>query len=82
MIAITAALVCSAAGGCPGLVVLAFLILVATRMVLMFSFPDFFMLAVFGFVLVSRLARGTMLLGLTPTALGWARAREIEPLRS
>lgn len=70
MSAITAALVCSAAGGFFGLLALALMLPVARELVLMFSYPDFFMLALFGLAVIARLARGSMVLGLISVLLG------------
>jgi putative tricarboxylic transport membrane protein len=70
MSAITAALTCSAAGGFFGLIALALMLPLARELVLMFSYPDYFMLALFGLAVIARLARGSMVLGLISVLLG------------
>ena len=69
-VAITAAMVCSALGGMIGLVVLDLIIPLARRLILMFSYPDFFMLAVFGLTIIAVVTRGNTFRGLISALLG------------
>jgi len=68
--AITAAMVCSALGGLVGLVVLDLMIPVARKLILAFSYPDFFMLAVFGLTVIAAVTRGNTFRGLISALFG------------
>lgn len=68
--AITAAMVCSALGGLVGLVVLDLMIPVARKLILAFSYPDFFMLAVFGLTVIAVVTRGNTFRGLLSALFG------------
>lgn len=68
--AITAAMFCSALGGMIGLVVLDLMIPLARRLVLMFSYPDFFMLAVFGLTVIAVVTQGNTFRGLISAFFG------------
>lgn len=68
--AITAAMVCSALGGLIGLVALDLMIPIARRLILAFSYPDFFMLAVFGLTVIATVTRGNTFRGLMSALLG------------
>lgn len=68
--AITASMFCSALGGLVGLVVLDLMIPVARRLILAFSYPDFFMLAVFGLTVIAAVTRGNTFRGLISALFG------------
>ncbi len=68
--AITAAMICSALGGLVGLVALDLLLPVARKLILAFSYPDFFMLAVFGLTMIAAVTRGNTFRGLISALLG------------
>ncbi len=68
--AITAAMIASALGGLVGLVALDLLLPVARKLILAFSYPDFFMLAVFGLTIIAAVTRGNTFRGLISALLG------------
>jgi putative tricarboxylic transport membrane protein len=68
--AITAAMVCSALGGLVGLVALDLMLPVARKLILAFSYPDFFMLAVFGLTIIAAVTKGNTFRGLMSALLG------------
>lgn len=68
--AITAAMVCSALGGLVGLVALDLILPLARNLILAFSYPDFFMLAVFGLTIIAAVTRGNTFRGLMSGLLG------------
>jgi putative tricarboxylic transport membrane protein len=68
--AITAALVCSALGGLAGLVALDLMLPLARTLILAFSYPDFFMLAVFGLTIIAAVTKGNTFRGLMSGLLG------------
>ncbi len=68
--AITASMFCSALGGLVGLVVLDLMIPVARKLILAFSYPDFFMLAVFGLTVIAVVTRGNTFRGLISALFG------------
>lgn len=68
--AITAAMICSALGGLVGLVALDLLLPVARKLILAFSYPDFFMLAVFGLTIIAVVTRGNTFRALISALLG------------
>ncbi len=68
--AITAAMFCSALGGLVGLVVLDLMIPVARKLILAFSYPDFFMLAVFGLTVIASVTQGNTFRGLISALFG------------
>jgi putative tricarboxylic transport membrane protein len=68
--AITAAMICSALGGLVGLVALDLILPVARKLILAFSYPDFFMLAVFGLTIIAAVTRGNTFRGLISALLG------------
>ena len=68
--AITAAMVCSALGGLLGLVALDLLLPVARTLILAFSYPDFFMLAVFGLTIIAAVTKGNTFRGLISALFG------------
>lgn len=68
--AITAAMICSALGGLAGLVALDLLLPVARKLILAFSYPDFFMLAVFGLTIIAVVTRGNTFRALISALLG------------
>lgn len=68
--AITAAMLCSALGGLVGLVVLDLMIPLARMLILAFSYPDFFMLAVFGLTVIAVVTQGNTFRGLTSALFG------------
>ncbi len=68
--AITASMFCSALGGLVGLVVLDLMIPVARKLILAFSYPDFFMLAVFGLTVIASVTQGNTFRGLISALFG------------
>lgn len=68
--AITAAMFCSALGGIVGLVVLDLMIPLARKLILMFSYPDFFMLAIFGLTVIAVVTQGNTFRGLISALFG------------
>jgi putative tricarboxylic transport membrane protein len=68
--AITAAMVCSALGGLVGLVALDLMLPLARTLILAFSYPDFFMLAVFGLTIIAAVTKGNTFRGLMSGLLG------------
>ena len=68
--AITAAMVCSALGGLAGLVALDLMLPIARKLILAFSYPDFFMLAVFGLTIIAAVTKGNTFRGLMSALLG------------
>jgi putative tricarboxylic transport membrane protein len=68
--AITAAMVCSALGGLVGLVALDLMLPLARKLILAFSYPDFFMLAVFGLTIIAAVTKGNTFRGLMSALLG------------
>ncbi len=69
-LAITAAMFCSALGGVLGLVVLDLMIPLARKLILMFSYPDFFMLAIFGLTVIAVVTQGNTFRGLISALFG------------
>lgn len=68
--AISAALFSSAMGGIIGLIVLILLIPVARKLVLMFSYPEFFMLAIFGLTVIAIVTKGNSFRGVISALVG------------
>lgn len=68
--AITAAMVVSALGGLAGLVALDLMLPIARKLILAFSYPDFFMLAVFGLTIIAAVTKGNTFRGLMSALLG------------
>ncbi len=68
--AITAAMISSALGGLVGLVALDLMLPGARKLILAFSYPDFFMLAVFGLTMIAAVTRGNTFRGLISALLG------------
>ncbi len=68
--AITAAMVVSALGGLVGLVMLDLMIPIARKLILAFSYPDFFMLAVFGLTVIATITRGNTFRGVISALFG------------
>jgi putative tricarboxylic transport membrane protein len=68
--AITAAMVCSALGGLVGLVALDLMLPIARKLILAFSYPDFFMLAVFGLTIIAAVTKGNTFRGLMSGLFG------------
>ncbi len=68
--AITTAIICSALGGIVGFAILAMLIPVARQLVMLFSYPEFFMLAVFGLTIIAVVTKGNTFRGLISALFG------------
>lgn len=72
--AITAAVLASALGGILGFVVLWAMLPAARQLILAFTYPDFFMLAVFGLTVIAVVTQGNMFKGLVSALLGFMLA--------
>ncbi|MBP1154054.1 MULTISPECIES: tripartite tricarboxylate transporter permease [unclassified Paenibacillus] len=68
--AITAAMFCSALGGFVGLVVLDLMLPFARDFILLFSYPDFFMLGLFGLAVIAVVTQGNTFRGFISALLG------------
>ncbi|HLQ26800.1 MAG TPA: tripartite tricarboxylate transporter permease [Acidiferrobacterales bacterium] len=68
--AITASMVSSVLGGLLGLMALDLMIPVSRKLILMFSYPDFFMLAVFGMTVIAVITRGNTFRGVLSALFG------------
>lgn len=68
--AITVAVVCSAIGGIIGFIVLDLLIPVARKLVLAFSYPEFFMMAILGLTVIAVVTQGNTFRGLISALVG------------
>ncbi|WP_017728399.1 tripartite tricarboxylate transporter permease [Halalkalibacterium ligniniphilum] len=68
--AITVAVLCSAIGGIIGFILLALLIPVARQLVMAFSYPEFFMLAVFGLTIIAVVTKGNVFRALISALFG------------
>ncbi|WP_373270907.1 tripartite tricarboxylate transporter permease [Bacillus canaveralius] len=68
--AIAAAMVASALGGMIGLVVLDLMIPVARKLILAFSYPEFFMLAIFGLAIIAVVTKGSLFKGIMSGLIG------------
>lgn len=72
--AITVAVLASALGGILGFVVLWMILPAARQLILAFTYPDFFMLAVFGLTVIAVVTQGNMFKGLVSALLGFMLA--------
>ncbi|OLN21526.1 tricarboxylic transporter [Domibacillus antri] len=68
--AIAAAMVASALGGLIGLLVLDLMIPVARKLILAFSYPEFFMLAIFGLTIIAVVTTGSLFKGIISGLIG------------
>ncbi len=68
--AIGAAMTASALGGAVGLLVLVFAIPIARNIILAFSYPEFFMLALFGLTVIAVVTKGNTFRGLIAAGFG------------
>lgn len=68
--AISAAVFSSAVGGIIGFIILLFMIPIAREVVLAFSYPEFFMLAVFGLTLIAVVTQGNTYRGVVSALIG------------
>lgn len=72
--AITMAVMASALGGILGFIVLWLVLPAARNLILAFTYPDFFMLAVFGLTVIAVVTQGNMFKGLLSALLGFMLA--------
>ncbi|WP_102348694.1 tripartite tricarboxylate transporter permease [Bacillus sp. Marseille-P3661] len=68
--AITVAVLCSALGGIIGFIALALLIPIARPIVMAFSYPEFFMLAIFGLTVIIVVTKGNVFRGIISALFG------------
>lgn len=72
--AITVAVLASALGGILGFLVLYLILPVARKLVLAFTYPDFFMLAIFGLTVIAVVTQGNAFRGIVSALLGFMLA--------
>lgn len=72
--AITVAVLASALGGIFGFLVLYLMLPIARKLVLAFTYPDFFMLAVFGLTVIAVVTQGNTFRGIVSALLGFMLA--------
>jgi putative tricarboxylic transport membrane protein len=72
--AITVAVLASAIGGIFGFLVLYFMLPLARSLVLAFTYPDFFMLAIFGLTVIAVVTQGSAFRGIVSALVGFMLA--------